>query len=332
MKKALVLGAGGFIGHHLVSRLKREQYEVIGVDLVKPIYEDSLADQFIIGDLRNLDFVQQIIPSDLDELYQLAADMGGAGYVFSGSHDADIMSNSIQINVNVTKVAVEKEVKKIFYASSACMYPKYNQENPELVNCSESSAYPALPDSEYGWEKLFSERLYMSYHRNYGLEVRIGRFHNIYGPKGAWNNGKEKSPAALCRKIASAKPNDSIEIWGDGEQLRSFLFIDDCLDAVRLLMQSNYTSPINIGSEEMISINGLSSLIQTIAQKEVKHDYISGPIGVRARCSDNRLIEKYLNWTPQTSLKEGMRILYNWIEAELNKNENTAKYEAKEKA
>ena len=332
MKKALVLGAGGFIGHHLVSRLKREQYEVIGVDLVKPIYEDSLADQFIIGDLRNLDFVQQIIPSDLDELYQLAADMGGAGYVFSGSHDADIMSNSIQINVNVTKVAVEKEVKKIFYASSACMYPKYNQENPELVNCSESSAYPALPDSEYGWEKLFSERLYMSYHRNYGLEVRIGRFHNIYGPKGAWNNGKEKSPAALCRKIASAKPNDSIEIWGDGEQLRSFLFIDDCLDAVRLLMQSNYTSPINIGSEEMISINGLSRLIQTIAQKEVKHDYISGPIGVRARCSDNRLIEKYLNWTPQISLKEGMRILYNWIEAELNKNENTAKYEAKEKA
>lgn len=322
MKKAVVLGAGGFIGHHLVSRLKQKGYEVIGVDLVHPAYELTKADRFIIGDLRQLDFVKSIIPNDLDELYQLAADMGGAGYVFSGIHDADIMSNSVLINVNVAKTSVAKKVKKVFYASSACMYPKFNQENPELVNCSESSAYPAMPDSEYGWEKLFSERLYLSYQRNYGLNIRIGRFHNIYGPKGAWNNGREKSPAALCRKIAQAKPNESIEIWGDGEQLRSFLYIEDCLDAIGQFMQSNYSFPLNIGSEEMISINDLSKLIQEIAKKEIKHNYIPGPIGVKARCSDNQLIEKHLNWKPHVSLKKGMEILYHWIRSQINQNEN----------
>jgi len=318
MKKILVLGAGGFIGSHLVQRLKNEGNYVIGVDLKTPEYIESLADEFLIGDLREFEFVSKIISEGIDELYQLAADMGGAGYIFTGEHDADIMHNSVQINVNVAKLAVERKVKALFYASSACIYPEYNQMDPENPKCSEDSAYPAAPDSEYGWEKLFSERLFLSYKRNYGLNVKIARFHNIFGEKGVWNNGKEKAPAALCRKVAIAKKMDTINIWGDGKQTRSFLYIEDCLDAVIVLTRSEYTGPYNIGSEEMISINEYALLIAEIASKKINLNHIPGPQGVRGRCSHNYLIQRDLNWSPKFDLKSGTRILYNWIESQVN--------------
>jgi nucleoside-diphosphate-sugar epimerase len=318
MKKILVLGAGGFIGSHLVKRLKSEGNFVVGADLKYPEYTENISDEFYIGDLREFDFVSKVISEGIDELYQLAADMGGAGYIFTGEHDADIMHNSVQINVNVAKLATQRKVKSLFYASSACIYPEYNQMDPDNPKCEENSAYPAAPDSEYGWEKLFSERFYLSYKRNYGLNVKIARFHNIYGEKGIWNNGKEKAPAALCRKVAFAKKEDTIDIWGDGKQTRSFLYIEDCLDAFIQLTRSEFTGPYNIGSEEMISINEYAMLIAEIASKEITLNHISGPQGVRGRSSDNCLIEKDLNWFPKYDLKAGTKLLYKWIESQVN--------------
>ncbi len=313
MKKAIVLGAGGFIGSHLVKRLKSEGYRVKGVDLKLPEYSKTTADEFVQGDLRNFEFVRSVIEEKTDELYQLAADMGGAGYIFTGEHDADVMHNSAQINLNVTKVCVEKRVKAVFYSSSACVYPEYNQLDPLNPKCAENTVYPAQPDSEYGWEKLFSERLYLSYKRNYGLNVKIARYHNVYGPEGAWNNGKEKAPAALCRKIAQAETGGTIEIWGDGKQTRSFLYIDDCLDATTKLLRSGKTGPYNIGSEEMISINDFANLIMKVADKNLSIKNIKGPEGVRGRCSDNAVISKDLNWKPAYNLEQGISITYNWV-------------------
>jgi nucleoside-diphosphate-sugar epimerase len=318
MKKALVLGAGGFIGGHLVTRLKNEGYWVRGVDIKKHEYKKTDADEFFVLDLRNPNNVEDAlkITSDetFDEIYQLAADMGGAGYIFTGEHDADVMHNSALINLNVAHESIKyTKYPKIFYSSSACMYPEYNQLDPDNPKCSEESAYPAAPDSEYGWEKLFSERLYLSYHRNYKLPVRIGRFHNIYGPYGSWNNGKEKAPAAICRKVAEANEGGTIEIWGDGKQTRSFLYIDECLEAVRRLMESDFIGPVNIGSEEMISINSLAEMVISLSKKFVSIKNISGPTGVRGRNSDNNLIFEKLNWKPNKPLLEGITKTFNWI-------------------
>lgn len=318
MKKILVLGAGGFIGSHLVKRLKLEGHYVIAADLKKPDFSESLADEFHLGDLRVFSFVDKVICEDVDELYQLAADMGGAGYIFTGEHDADVMHNSAQINLNVAKIATLKKVKAVFYSSSACMYPEYNQLDPNNPMCGENTAYPAAPDSEYGWEKLFSERLYMSFHRNYGLNVKIARFHNIYGEECAWNNGKEKAPAALCRKIAEVNSGGTIELWGDGLQTRSFLYIEDCLDAVLKLTRSNFSGPYNIGSEEMISINDFAYKIAKVAGKEIQIHHIDGPTGVRGRCSDNRLIQQDLNWSPKVDLNTGLRKLYVWVHNQMS--------------
>jgi GDP-D-mannose 3',5'-epimerase len=318
MKKALVLGAGGFIGGHLVTRLKNEGYWVRGVDIKKHEYKKTDADEFFVLDLRNPNNVEDALKitfdETFDEIYQLAADMGGAGYIFTGEHDADVMHNSAIINLNVANEAVKyKQMPKIFYSSSACMYPEHNQMDPDNPKCSEESAYPAAPDSEYGWEKLFSERLYLSYHRNYKLPVRIGRFHNIYGPYGSWNNGKEKAPAAICRKVAEANDGGTIEIWGDGKQTRSFLYIDECLEAVRRLMESDFIGPVNIGSEEMISINSLAEMVISLSKKSVSIKNISGPTGVRGRNSDNNLIFEKLNWKPNQPLLEGITKTFNWI-------------------
>jgi GDP-D-mannose 3',5'-epimerase len=313
VKKIVVLGAGGFIGSHLLKRLKKEGHFVIGADLKHPDFSNTQADKFLIGDLRNFDFVNEVVEFDVDELYQLAADMGGAGYIFTGLNDANVMHNSAQINLNVAKISVDKKVKALFYSSSACMYPEYNQMEPDNPKCAEDTAYPALPDSEYGWEKLFSERLYFSFMRNYGLNVKIARFHNIYGEEGSWNNGKEKAPAALCRKVFEASNGGEVEIWGDGLQTRSFLYIEDCLDAVIKLTRSNFSGPYNIGSEEMISINDFALLIAKVAQKTIKIKNIDGPIGVRGRCSDNRLIKEELNWEPLVNLETGIGFLYKWI-------------------
>jgi GDP-D-mannose 3',5'-epimerase len=317
MKTAVVLGAGGFIGSHLVKRLKKEGYRVTGADLKYPEFSKTEADEFIIGDLREISVVRNAIVDNCDELYQLAADMGGAGYIFTGEHDADVMHNSAQININVAKVATEKKVKALFYSSSACIYPEHNQIDPDNNTCAEHTAYPAHPDSEYGWEKLFSERLYLSYRRNYGLNAKIARYHNIYGPEGSWNNGKEKAPAALCRKIAQASENGTIEIWGDGKQTRSFLFIDDCLEATTRLLRSEKTGPYNIGSEEMISINDFAKLIMEIANKKVSINNIKGPVGVRGRSSDNKLIEADLNWKPEYDLYRGTEKTFAWINAQV---------------
>lgn len=316
MKRALVCGAGGFIGGHLVSKLKKEGYSVVGVDIKWPEYGESQADNFYLFDLRDYSSCKALFGDhSYDEVYQLAADMGGAGYIFSGEHDADVMHNSAQINLNMADLCSKFHVGKVFYSSSACMYPEYNQTDPDNPNLSEASAYPAAPDSEYGWEKLFSERLYLSYARNYGLNVRIARFHNIYGPKGAWNNGREKSPAAVCRKVAYAnEQNPEIEIWGDGEQTRSFLYIDECLEAIRRLMDSDFTGPVNIGSEEMVTINQLVEIAKKVANKPyvtVKH--VPGPLGVRGRNSDNTLIGEKLGWKPNYPLEKGIELTYNWI-------------------
>jgi nucleoside-diphosphate-sugar epimerase len=317
MKKALVCGAGGFIGSHLVKRLKREGYWVRGVDLKYPEFAPTQADDFVIGDLRDPVVCRLVVDQAFDAVYQLAADMGGAGFVFTGENDADIMHNSGLINLNMLEACFRRNSRKIFYSSSACMYPEYNQTDPDNPKTSEDSAYPAQPDSEYGWEKLFSERLYLAFHRNHAMDVRIGRFHNIFGPEGAWCDGREKAPAAICRKVAEAPDGGEIEMWGDGEQTRSFLYIDECLEGVQRLMASDFMGPVNVGSEEMVTINRLAEMVMEIAGKKLSIRHVPGPLGVRGRNSDNHLIEKTLGWKPAAALSDGLRETYAWIEKEV---------------
>ena len=319
IKTALVCGAGGFIGGHLVKRLKRDGFWVRGVDLKFHEYAESEADDFVVGDLRDPYFCRQVIDRRFDETYQLAADMGGAGYIFTGENDADIMHNSATINLNILDACHKRMIKRIFYSSSACIYPAYNQENPGSPNCEESSVYPAAPDSEYGWEKLFSERLYLTYGRCYGMEPRIARYHNIFGPEGTWSGGREKAPAALCRKIAAAD-NGEFEIWGDGQQTRSFLYVSECVEGTVLLMRSGFTGPVNIGSEEMVTIDHLADLIMSIAGKRLDKRHIPGPLGVRGRNSDNRLIRTKLGWAPSQRLVTGLEPTYAWIERQVHAN------------
>ena len=313
MKKALVCGAGGFIGSHLVKRLKSEDFWVRGVDLKYPEFAPTAADDFVIGDLRDPNICRYVVDQPFDEVYQLAADMGGAGFVFTGDNDADIMHNSALINLNMLEACHKRNVKRIFYSSSACMYPEHNQMDPNNPKCSEDSAYPANPDSEYGWEKLFSERLYLAFHRNYGMDVRIARFHNIFGPEGTWTGGREKAPAAFCRKVAEAADGREIEMWGDWKQTRSFLYIDECLEGVLRLMRSDFIGPVNIGSEEMVSINQLAKMLMEIAGKRLTIQHIPGPQGVRGRNSDNRLIHQKLKWKPSEPLYTGLQKTYFWI-------------------
>ena len=320
MKRALVCGAGGFIGHHLVRQLKSEGFWVRGVDLKFPRFSETEADDFVLGDLREQAFVRQTIDTRFDEVYQLAADMGGAGYIFTGEHDADVMHNSASINLNMLDACYRRHIPRIFYSSSACIYPEYNQRDPDNPQCSEDSAYPAAPDSEYGWEKLFSERLYLSYARNHGIDVRIARYHNIFGPQGSWNDGKEKAPAALCRKVAVANDGSEIEVWGDGEQTRSFLYIDECVEGTLRFMRSGWAGPVNIGSDEMVSINQLVGMISGIAEKTIHCRHIPGPVGVRGRNSDNHLIAEKLGWSPKSPLKIGLAPTYEWIEQQVMRN------------
>jgi nucleoside-diphosphate-sugar epimerase len=326
MLNALVLGGGGFIGSHMVTRLKKDGYSVTAVDLKYPEYSQTDADYFELGDLRSQPFVESIFQNRFyDEVYQFAADMGGAGFVFSGENDAEIMHNSSMINLNVLEALKDLPTRstKIFYSSSACMYPEHNQLDPQNPNCAEDSAYPANPDSEYGWEKLFSERIYLAYNRNHQIPIAIARFHNIYGPLGTWCGGREKAPAAICRKIALSNYEDSIEVWGDGLQTRSFLFIDDCINAVRRLMQSDYSNPINIGSEEMVTINQMVEIAAAAAGKKINRVHkLDAPIGVRGRNSDNRLIRKILNWDYEYSLREGLEETYAWIESQVKLEKN----------
>ena len=313
MCKALVCGAGGFIGGHMVKRLKKEGFWVRGVDLHRPHFSETQADDFIMGDLRDPYICRQAVDGRFDEIYQFAADMGGAGFVFTGENDADIMHNSATINLNVLDACEKRNSRRIFYSSSACMYPEYNQMEPDNPNCAEDSAYPAAPDSEYGWEKLFSERLFLAYGRNKGFEVRIARYHNIFGPEGEWIGGREKSPAAICRKIALAGNDDVIEVWGDGRQTRSFLYIEECLEGTCRLMRSGWTGPVNIGSDEMVAINQLVDYVAAIAGKKIAKKHIPGPLGVRGRNSDNRLIQEKLGWRPTQPLKAGLEKTYAWI-------------------
>jgi len=316
MQKVAVFGAGGFIGSHLVRRLKREGFWVRGVDLKRPEFSATAADEFIVGDLRDPRLVDEVVDGVVD-LYQLAADMGGAGYIFTGEHDAAVMHNSATINLNSLESGRHAGVQRVFYSSSACIYPERNQLDPDNPDCSEDSAYPAGPDSEYGWEKLFSERLYLSYMRNYGIQVRIARFHNIFGPEGTWEGGKEKAPAAVCRKVAEAAEDGAIEIWGDGQQTRSFLYIDECVEGVRRLMESSFSGPVNIGSEEMITINNLAKMAMEIAAKPLNINNIAGPTGVRGRRSDNRLIVDRLGWKPSGTLRSGMETTFAWINGQV---------------
>ena len=318
MKSALVCGAGGFIGTHLVKTLKIEGFWVRGVDLKYPEFSQTEADDFVIGDLRDPNLCRYVVDRAFDEVYQLAADMGGAGFVFTGENDADIMYNSALINLNMLDACLKRNNRKIFYSSSACIYPKHNQMDPGNPNCAEDSAYPANPDSEYGWEKLFTERLYLAFHRNYGMNVRIARFHNIFGPLGTWEGGREKAPAAICRKVAEAKDGDEIEIWGDGEQTRSFLYIEECLEGIRRLVDSEYLGPFNIGSDEMVTINKLAKMIIEIAGKKLSIKHIKGPLGVRGRNSDNKFIKEKLNWAPSLPLKYGLKKTYVWIKEQVN--------------
>ncbi|NQT74335.1 MAG: NAD-dependent epimerase/dehydratase family protein [Chloroflexi bacterium] len=320
MKTALVCGAGGFIGSHLAKRLKGEGYWVRGIDLKYPEFAETAADDFVIGDLRDPRVCESVVDQPFDDIYQLAADMGGAGFVFTGENDADIMHNSGLINLNMVASSCTAGVKKIFYSSSACMYPEYNQTDPDNPKCSEDSAYPASPDSEYGWEKLFSERLYLAFARNHGLNVRIARFHNIFGPYGSWKDGREKAPAALCRKVAQASDGGEIEMWGDGLQTRSFLYIDECLESVRRLMESDFIGPVNIGSEEMVTINQLAEMIMDSAGKKLSIKHIPGPLGVRGRNSDNRLLKEKLGWSPSEPLREGLNKTYPWIHEMVEKD------------
>src|ERR1035438_2141546 len=317
IKKILVNGAGGFIGSHLVKRLKREGFWVRGFDLKPNEFSPTCADEFLICDLRDQNVAREVVQGG-DEVYQLAADMGGAGDIFTGEHDAAVMHNSSSINLNSLEFGYRAGVKRFFYSSSACMYPEYNQKKPDNPNCSEDSAYPAAPDSEYGWEKLFSERLYLAHMRNHGIVVRIARFHNIFGPEGAWSGGREKAPAALCRKVAEADDRGQIEIWGDGQQTRSFLYIDECLEGVRRLVDSDFTGPVNIGSEEMVTIDQLAGMIADIAGKRLRVVHIPGPTGVRGRNSDNRLIRERLEWAPSRSLRQGLEKTYAWIESQVH--------------
>ena len=349
-KTALVLGAGGFIGSHMVKRLRKEGYWVRGVDLKYPEFSDTEANEFVQGDLRDVDFVRRVIQykgqqgnfynevpyryiEPFHEIYQFAADMGGAGFVFTGENDAEIMQNSVTINLNVLEQqrllnqTFDGDKKdwtecnrpalgwqtKIFYSGSACMYPEHNQLDPDNPDCREESAYPANPDSEYGWEKLFSERLYLAYNRNHGIPVRIARYHNIFGPEGTWKGGREKAPAAICRKVAYAGNTDTIEVWGDGKQTRSFLYIDECIEATRRLMDSDFKGPINIGSEEMVTINQLVDTAAKVAGKKISKNHIDGPLGVRGRNSNNDLIREKLGWDYEQSLEEGIRKTYDWI-------------------
>ena len=321
MKRILVNGAGGFIGGHLVKRLKAEGFWVRAVDLKRHEYAEPPADEFIVGDLREQDLARVVVDG-VDEIYQLAADMGGAGYIFTGEHDACVMHNSATINLNTLEYGTKAGVKKFFYSSSACIYPEHNQLDPDNPECSEASAYPAAPDSEYGWEKLFSERLYLSYMRNYGVQVRVARFHNIFGPEGTWTGGKEKAPAAVCRKVAQASNSGEIDIWGDGLQTRSFLYIDECLEGVRRLTESDFTGPVNIGSDEMVTINQLAELAMEIAGKKLAIRHTKGPLGVRGRNSDNRLISEKLSWRPTRPLREGLEKTYKWIAGQVEKTQS----------
>jgi GDP-D-mannose 3', 5'-epimerase len=320
MPSALVFGAGGFIGSHLVRRLKDEGFWVRGVDLKYPEFSDTVADDFVVGDLRDQNICRQVIDRRFDEVYQLAADMGGAGYIFIGDHDADIMHNSATINLNVLDACYRRNVKNMFYSSSACMYPSHNQEDPDNPNCVENSAYPANPDSEYGWEKLFSERLYLAYNRNHGMNSHVARFHNIFGPEGTWTGGREKAPAAICRKVASARNNGTIEIWGDGKQTRSFLYIDECIEGVVRLMRSSFSGPVNIGSEEMVTINQLADMVIGISGKQLSIINVPGPTGVRGRNSDNGLIKAKLGWAPSEKLLSGIEKTYAWINSQIFRN------------
>ena len=314
MKKVLVCGAGGFIGGHLVRKLKQEGAWVRGVDIKEHEFSNSLADEFILGDLTEQSVVRSVLDMRFDEIYQLAADMGGAGYIFTGENDANVMHNSASINLNILQQALKTGSKKIFYSSSACIYPSYNQTDPDNPKCSEDSAYPADPDSDYGWEKLFSERLYLAFGHNHGMNVKIARFHNIFGPEGTWTGGKEKAPAAICRKVAEAPDGGSIEVWGDGKQTRSFLYIDECLEGVSRLMSSDLTGPFNIGSEEMVTLNQLAEMVIGISGKNVGINNIPVPhTGVRGRNSDNKLIAEKLKWSPSKTLEEGMVKTYQWI-------------------
>ena len=336
MKTALVLGAGGFIGSHMVKRLRDDGYWVRGVDLKAPEFSKTEANEFVYGDLRDVDFVRRVLQykgeqgnffneipykmiESFDEIYQFAADMGGAGFVFTGENDADIMHNSVSINLNVLEEqrkfneSYNVNKTKIFYSGSACMYPEHNQLDPNNPDCREESAYPADPDSEYGWEKLFSERLYFAYNRNYNIPVRVARYHNIFGPEGTWQGGREKAPAAICRKVANAGLADTIEVWGDGEQTRSFLYIDECIEATRRLMDSDFMGPVNIGSEEMVSINELVRITAKVAHKSIGRDHVDGPLGVRGRNSNNDLIREKLGWDYSQSLEDGIKKTYDWI-------------------
>ena len=313
MKKAVVCGAGGFIGAHLVKRLKAEGMWVRGVDLKFPEYAETAADDFIEGDLRDIDVCHRVFDQPFDEVYQLAADMGGAGFVFTGDNDAEIMHNSATINLNVLETCRKRNIKRIFYSSSACMYPEHNQLDPDSPLCTEDSAYPANPDSEYGWEKLFSERLYLAYGRNHGMQVRVARYHNIFGPEGTWEGGREKAPAAFCRKVAMASDGDVIEMWGDGLQTRSFLYVDECVEGTIRLTRGDWEGPVNIGSTEMVSINDLAKMVMDIAGKGMSIKHIPGPVGVRGRNSDNTLIKEKLDWEPSEPLRDGIAKTYQWI-------------------
>ena len=314
MKRVLVNGAGGFIGGHLVKRLKAEGYWVRGADIKQHEFCRLPADEFLMGDLRDQQFAQEAV-AGIDEVYQLAADMGGAGYIFTGAHDANVMHNSATINLNTLEYGRTAGVQKFFYSSSACIYPERNQMDPNNPMCSEESAYPAAPDSEYGWEKLFSERLYFAYMRNYGVQVRVARFHNIFGPEGTWCGGREKAPAAMCRKVAEAEDGAEIEVWGDGLQTRSFLYIDECVEGVRRLMDSDFMGPVNIGSEEMVTVNRLVEMVMEVAGKKLRIRHIPGPLGVRGRNSDNRLINAKLGWEPRFGLRQGLDRTFHWISA-----------------
>jgi nucleoside-diphosphate-sugar epimerase len=319
MQTALVCGAGGFIGSHLVTRLKKKGFWVRGVDLKQPEFDPTNADDFVVGDLRDPNLVDSLFDRKYDEVFQLAADMGGAGFIFTGDNDAAIMHNSALVNLNMAEACRQHSVGKIFYSSSACIYPERNQLDPKNPVCSEESAYPAAPDSEYGWEKLFSERLYLAYNRNYDLNVRIARFHNIFGEKGTWEGGREKAPAAMCRKVAETEEGGEIVMWGDGEQTRSFLYVHECLEAVERLMASEFIGPVNIGSEEMVTINQLAEMIMGIAGKKLTIHHEEGPTGVRGRSSDNRLIQEKLGWAPSQPLVEGLKPTYHWIAEQVAK-------------
>jgi len=321
MKKALVFGGGGFIGSHLVTRLVKEGFWVRAVDVKLPEFSESRADDFIIGDLRDVNVSKSALDTNFDEIYQLAADMGGTGFIGTGDNDADILHNSATINLNVlNSCEATKQTGNIFYSSSACVYPERNQMDPNNPNCEESTTYPANPDTEYGWEKLFSERLYLTYRANKGLKTFVARYHNIFGPDGTWNGGREKVPAAICRKVAHANDGESVEIWGDGEQTRSFLYIEHCLEGTTRLIRSNFFGPVNIGSDRLISINSLVDMVVKISKKTLGKNYIDGPQGVRGRVSDNKLILQKLKWSPSSELQEGLTHTYNWISSQINKD------------